>query len=812
MDSDLFDPEEFEASAASQNTIDDYSLHGAAQYDELKQGAKMVRDVISGDFNSGAGKQTETGVSSLIINRPPVVATVVKLLASETALSLPQTPKVRADENGRSPKRRKLHRDTSSDSRRKVDEKDGVDSGDEKIGHEPRPTSQSTLRSALPIDAPKPKPSKRNPLYPSWPNENCHTGAGTQEFIKGGIRLRKGFSFKRVSFDKSCSPPTFVNVKKWLIPTEGKLPAPKVIENTEAHTSATLDIFPMTPSSLFEYLQQLYDSPTLQCAPCKSLYDCIPSWQPQSQPSSDFLDTGSTTSFFPNPGSGSDPTVTLAMWLDEWKTAKGCDRDSREQSKQRSIKRHRSDSTGRDFASSDEEYYDSDSDGGGQPTSPEHLMLIGPPGVGKTSLVYAIAGEKDFDIIEINAGQRRNGKDILIAVGEAVNNQNIEQLGKVAEGINIQRMFAAISDAPPPTSKRKGKDAAAKGAGAKRTGRTKARATGKSRKRKSRQQAGAVENSGRNLRSFFTPKNCEGAETESEEPVSLESASEDVDIDVEGLGDTSRGLPPAIDAASDLPSPPSTKGTLRKRLVLLDEVDALCEADRGFWGSVLTLLHKSKCPIIFTCNSNPLTPSNQMIPNGILSGLVNLIRLVQIQWPSTKQVACYLHLKCLASGYWLTDTKPLALIAQAYRGDVRKCLTHLALYTRSLSGEEGKPDAASAESTSETLRGFKVISLGVPFIGGCHRNTVGQLASLPLPQTNGISRMPTKAHLPAGALLELLTPYIKEADALALYDILANSRVKSFNGLLVGLCGVSPGTRQNCVRFAELNFSTQNLK
>ena len=40
------------------------------------------------------------------------------------------------------------------------------------------------------------------------------------------------------------------------------------------------------------------------------------------------------------------------------------------------------------------------------------FLLYGPPGIGKTSLVYAIAGEHDYDVVEVNASDVRNEKDI----------------------------------------------------------------------------------------------------------------------------------------------------------------------------------------------------------------------------------------------------------------------------------------------------------------------------------------------------------------------------------------------------------------
>ncbi|MCS7142797.1 MAG: replication factor C large subunit [Aigarchaeota archaeon] len=46
-------------------------------------------------------------------------------------------------------------------------------------------------------------------------------------------------------------------------------------------------------------------------------------------------------------------------------------------------------------------------------------LLVGPPGVGKTSLVYAYAKEAGYEVVEVNASDRRGAEEIKRIVGES---------------------------------------------------------------------------------------------------------------------------------------------------------------------------------------------------------------------------------------------------------------------------------------------------------------------------------------------------------------------------------------------------------
>ncbi|XP_058177947.1 enhanced level of genomic instability 1 [Anopheles ziemanni] len=56
-----------------------------------------------------------------------------------------------------------------------------------------------------------------------------------------------------------------------------------------------------------------------------------------------------------------------------------------------------------------------------------HVVLVGPPGSGKTCNVYAVAKEMNFNVLEINASSRRKGKIILQELLEATQSHLVRQ-------------------------------------------------------------------------------------------------------------------------------------------------------------------------------------------------------------------------------------------------------------------------------------------------------------------------------------------------------------------------------------------------
>ncbi|KAJ3177777.1 hypothetical protein HDU87_004299 [Geranomyces variabilis] len=510
----------------------------------------------------------------------------------------------------------------------------------------------------------------------------------------------------------------------------------------------------------------------------------------------------------------------MQAWLDEWKAVRISAKKPADAKRQpetglarpgprrpprgRRRKRGDSDSGESDLeipSDNDDEYVvnpngaesDSDAEGGRGRRYPQHVFLVGKPGCGKTSLVYSLAQFNGFDVLEMNAGQRRSGKDVATALGEAVDSQNIEQLsisGVAAGAMRLRLQTASASDSrqtSAASSRRSsisrvgavGQAAAAaavtppekKGKRSRKAGRT---------KEEKAAEAAAIKEARR--KNFFAPAARQASNTtsraepvESSTPAAEQPAApsatpqppiedcvqapsndcmEPVDpidplpppppaempnfeFNIEpppppplpkpALSPSPAEQPPvataepttedtpntAAAASADESHPQTAAPVLRRRLILVEDADFLCEADKGFWTTIVHLVRKSKCPIVFTCNEHPLTPSNPAMPDSARAGLRMGTRTVQMRGAgggdAAAQLACFLHLVLLDGGTWPREPEAVAEIARNARGDVRRCLNRLVVDLRPSNGAATArltfPRARADGSATSTLAG-----------------------------------------------------------------------------------------------------------
>lgn len=182
------------------------------------------------------------------------------------------------------------------------------------------------------------------------------------------------------------------------------------------------------------------------------------------------------------------------------------------------------------------------------------VVISGPHGCGKTAAVYAVAQELGFEVFEINAASRRNGRDILDRVGDMTRNHLVRQ---------------------DPRDEAAGNDEIAE------------------QQRASELLKQDLE-SGRQgtMNSFFKPakviKRKHSAKKWSAQKVGPETNEQ-----------------------------PKKQQSQKQSLILLEEVDVLFEEDRLFWATVLELTLQSKRPIIMTCTDERLLPLDDIALHAI---------------------------------------------------------------------------------------------------------------------------------------------------------------------------------------------------
>ncbi|KAI8921407.1 hypothetical protein DFJ77DRAFT_449749 [Powellomyces hirtus] len=757
----------------------------------------------------------------------------------------------------------------------------------------PQPSSQPGHKSSA---------KNRLPTHTPWPGAlNCHSGHDILAAQTSTV------------VEKPCFPRRQTPTPRDPLRNVNFIPRRQSCAQALAPSPAPFHSFPgpsvgkvvITSRSLISFLESLYGHEILRSTGCLPLFTSVTSRVNSKDlavktepPRTDANAAASKTACFDK-----NALRSLKTWLDEWKTVRISAKktepgtepsmNSTPQSSRKSKKTGRRRGGGlRNSDSScstddDHEYACSNSDGENDALRmryPKHMMLVGPPGNGKTSLVYSLANENGFDVIEVNAGQRRSGKDVATALGEAIDSHNIEQLG--ISSVNFETLFRRMAAEHVKTiessqslsssrSSSKSRPSAATGEPPKKKGR-------KSAKAKRLEEEAALKAARRS--NFFTPAAQQNkVEEEVDEPIDvmgdpdplppMPGIKEDPSLlpptlwtekhadpqpptwteanpnplpATPGADENPDPLPPTpwtdenpnplpptpgVDAipaplppspvadenpshsppapgpetdpitvldvpnpdtgshASDQPgsegrnSVPEEPAPLRRRLILIEDADFLCEADKGFWTTVCSLLQKSKCPIAFTCNTSPLCTVNPGMPDAVLTPLLERITTIEVQPPSSDELACFLHLALLSRSLWPRDVSAMAFIADLSRGDVRQCLNQLTFRANKAAGQQtvslSFPSHADDRSQAEIPHTFTVADIA-PF----HLTYAADLPGLStyLASTangeslKGTHKLTSRSATSREALLDALQTLAKQCENRVVADVICNSR------------------------------------
>jgi DNA polymerase III delta prime subunit len=114
----------------------------------------------------------------------------------------------------------------------------------------------------------------------------------------------------------------------------------------------------------------------------------------------------------------------------------------------------------------------------------------------------------------------------------------------------------------------------------------------------------------------------------------------------------------------------------QQSLILFEEVDILFEEDKNFWSTVLSLLSKSKRPIVLTCNDESHLPWDELSLHAVL----------RFSMPSRDLLVDHLLLICANEGH-LIQRSAIDVLVVANKFDIRASIMNLQFYCRMAIGD-----------------------------------------------------------------------------------------------------------------------------
>ncbi|KAF3930673.1 hypothetical protein ABW19_dt0207670 [Dactylella cylindrospora] len=138
----------------------------------------------------------------------------------------------------------------------------------------------------------------------------------------------------------------------------------------------------------------------------------------------------------------------------------------------------------------------------------------------------------------------------------------------------------------------------------------------------------------------------------------------------------------------------------QQSLILIEEADILFDEDKGFWSSIISLIEKSRRPVVITCNDESSLP------------LADLALYAKLRFkPASPDLAAdYLTVLLAAQGHLLNRTN-LKQLYEKFNYDLRRTITHLnfwcqmGLGDRTWSGRWWYFETAADQKTDKTITG-----------------------------------------------------------------------------------------------------------
>ncbi|XP_020818915.1 ATPase family AAA domain-containing protein 5 isoform X2 [Phascolarctos cinereus] len=277
------------------------------------------------------------------------------------------------------------------------------------------------------------------------------------------------------------------------------------------------------------------------------------------------------------------------------------------------------------------------------------VLIMGPPGVGKTAAVYACAQELGFKIFEVNASSQRSGRQILSQLKEATQSHQVDKqgvnshkpcffnnysVGRSPKKLNSPKKVLT-SPRKPPLSPRVAKRGLPP------------KTSANYFKVSSKQSNNEVMKPQKNNKEIISSEEKQDTQTKW---TNISSSN----VKELGAEESSRK-----NATS---------------LILFEEVDVIFDEDAGFLNAIKTFMATTKRPVILTTSD----PTFSLTFDGCFQE-------INFKTPSLLNVASYLQTLCLAENL-RTDVKDFITLLTVNNCDIRRSILYLQFWVRSGGG------------------------------------------------------------------------------------------------------------------------------